>query len=180
MPDSANETLTADEYRRMYGEGAKPSQDGAEGALRRFECALGVDPGTDTGLAWTDGEQLITNTSGFWAVEMLLRHGSGSGGTRYVDNDDTCIILEAPYKSRPGMSAGRAAIAYRSGQVAREAELLCRVAEQRGYCVIEHDPSQQSQKWDSGFTHQVVGDWEGPDQSDVRDAIRLLFFYDFI
>lgn len=176
MSDTANETLTTEEFRQKYGGDSQLSLDGLGAPADEYDQALAIDPGSDTGLAWTDGETVKTVTTDFWGVYDQL---SGTP-PRMGDPEITCVILEAPYKSRPGMWADETAIAYRSGQVAREAELMQEAADEWGYTVIEHDPSQQGRKWDDDFARKIVGDWEGPSNEHCRDAIRLLFFYDFL
>jgi hypothetical protein len=176
MPDADNETLTAEQFRHKYGNESQQELDGLEPPHRKFDTALAIDPGTDTGLAWPNGERIKTLTTDFWGVY----HQLDSTYDKYTGPDETCLLLEAPYKSRPGMSADQSATAYRSGQVAREAELLLVAAERLGYTVIEHDPSQQGRKWDSQFAESLVGAWEGPDNEHVRDALRLLFIYQFL
>jgi len=183
MTDTANESMTAEEFRRRH----KPQQslDGLEPPHKRYEEALAIDPGTDTGIAWTGGDCVQTATTSFWPLTTRhLAHLFDDAGMPTLSSaeavENCCILLEAPYESRPGMAADESAIAYRSGQVAREAELIRDRFEHFGHEVIEHDPSQQGQKWDSGFARKIVGNWKGPDNEHCRDAIRLLFFYNFL
>ena len=160
--------MTAAEYRAKHGK--EQSLPGMGAPSQDYDQALAIDPGTDTGLAWTDGEVVKTVSSDFWETYTFLCNH---------DPQTECILLEAPYKSRQSMGR-KPAIAYNSGGVAREAELLRDAAEDLGYTVIEHDPSQQGQKWDRELAKQVVGGWEGPNNEHCRDAIRLLFFYNFL
>jgi hypothetical protein len=185
MTDSANETMSAEEYRQKYGDQAQPQLDGFDNPADEHDFALAIDPGRDTGLAWTDGEHIRTKNADFTLVlGLLLRSmdqqvGGPSSGWDETLPSNTCLILEAPYKSRQSMGA-QSAVAYNSGQVAREAELLKETCKKIGYDVIEHDPARQGPKWDSSFARKIVGDWEGPDNEHCRDAIRLLFFYEFL
>jgi hypothetical protein len=187
MNDTANETMSAEEYRQKYGDQAQ-----LEGMRPGDTCdvALAIDPGRESGLAWTDGDRVVTGTASFWdlwsALSALhpgaaLEPTGGASVPAVWEASDCCVLLEAPYKSRQSMGA-QPAVAYNSGQVAREAELLAEWlrSDGIGYGLIEHDPSQQGPKWDSSFARKIVGGWEGPDNEHCRDAIRLLFFYDFL
>jgi hypothetical protein len=181
--NTANETLSLEEFNRKYGDKAQPQLEDLGAPADEFEQAVAIDPGKTAGLAWTNGHRVITNSvSDFWAIttgtwmEIFAVPGPSD---LFAGPEDLAIVLEAPYKSRPGMAADVSAQAYNSGRVAREAELLRDHFEKR-YTVIEHDPAEQGSKWDSSFARKIVGDWEGPDTSDTRDSIRLLFFYNFI
>ena len=184
--ETANETMSAEEYRQKYGDQAQPQLDGLGDPADKYDIALAIDPGRSTGLAWTDEDRVVTGTSDWWSVwDALASLYTGAAFEASVpgvlESSDLCVILEAPYKSRQSMGA-EPAVAYNSGQVAREAELLAewlRRYEIR-YGLIEHDPARQDQKWDSSFARKIVGDWEGPDNEHCRDAIRLLFFYNFL
>ena len=162
MTDTANDSMSAAEYR------AETSVDPTA-----YDAAVAIDPGKNTGVAWTDCDGLHTATTDFW--DLLDEMESPE---RWPP--DVAVILEAPYLSRPGMSANNTALAYRSGQVAREAQLVRDRLESLGYDIVEHDPSQQGSKWDSDMMRQIVGDWDGPDNEHTRDALRLLLFYSFI
>jgi len=183
--ETANETMSAEEYRQKYGDQAQPQLDGMRPG-DACDVALAIDPGRESGLAWTDGDRVVTGTASFWEIwdalsELHLGRALGASVPAVWETSDHCVLLEAPYKSRQSMGA-QPAVAYNSGQVAREAELLAEWL--RGndilYKLIEHDPSQQGPKWDSSFARKIVGDWEGPDNEHCRDAIRLLFFYEFL
>jgi len=180
MPDPENETLTAEQFRQKYGDESQPDLDGLGAPADEFSEAVAIDPGKDTGLAWTDGDRIRTVTTDFWTLATRHWHSAYPFSKSDVHPDTCCILLEAPYKSRPGMNAENGAIAYRSGQVAREAELLRDRLREFDYTVIEHDPSQQGRKWDDDFARSVIGDWDGPNNEHCRDALRLLFFYDFV
>jgi len=184
MNETINETLSASEFREKYGEEAQQNLEGLEPAHKTCDHGLAIDPGRQTGLAWTDGDRVVTGTSDWWEVWDALATLNPSvaldgSAARLTEAPSCCVILEAPYKSRQSMGAG-SAVAYNSGQVAREAELMAEWLRGVEYRLIEHDPSQQGQKWDSSFAHDVAGAWEGPDNSDVRDAVRLLFIYHFL
>ena len=170
MTDTANETLSAAEYREKHGRGTQPTLDGMGAPADEYDQALAIDPGADTGVAWTNGDAVETRTTDFWT--LIRRFGPANPAS-------TVVILEAPYLSRQSMGR-KPAIAYNSGAVAREAELLRDRIEWKGYPLIEHDPSQQGSKWDRDLAKQVVGGWEGPDNEHCRDALRLLFFYNFL
>jgi hypothetical protein len=182
--DTANETLSAKEYRRKYGEESQPELDGLAPPPDTCEQALAIDPGKTSGLAWTDGERIVTAKSDFWETwNALASMAPGVALSQptagLTDASALCVILEAPYKSRQSMGAGPA-VAYNSGGVAREAELMAEWLRETEYTLLEHDPSQQGSKWDAAAAEQIVGDWEGPNNEHVRDAVRLLFFYDFL
>jgi hypothetical protein len=180
MPDTQNENLTAAEFRKKYGDEPQPDLDGLGAPADEFSEAVAIDPGSETGLAWTDGDRIRTVTTDFWTLATRHWHSAYPFSKSDVDSDTCCVLLEAPYMSRPGMSADEGAIAYRSGQVAREAELLRDRLDAFGYTVIEHDPSQQGKKWTRRWADAIVGDWDGPNNEHCRDALRLLFFYDFL
>jgi hypothetical protein len=184
--EMANETMSAEEYRQKYDGEAQPQLDGLGSPANEHDFALAIDPGRSTGLAWTDGDRVVTGVSDWWDVwDALASLYTGAAFEASVpgvrNSSDLCVILEAPYKSRQSMGS-EPAIAYNSGQVAREAELLAEWLRRYEieYGLIEHDPAPQGPKWDSSFARKIFGDWEGPDNADVRDAIRLLFFYNFL
>jgi len=183
--ETANETMSAEEYRQKYGDQAQPQLKGMRPG-DTCDVALAIDPGRTSGLAWTDGDRVVTGTASFWDIwdalsELDLGRALGASVPAVWKASGHCVLLEAPYKSRQSMGA-QPAVAYNSGQVAREAELLAEWLRSDGtvYRLIEHDPSQQGAKWDSSFARKTVGDWEGPDNEHCRDAIRLLFFYEFL
>jgi hypothetical protein len=180
---TANETLSLEEFNLKYGDQAQPQLEEMRPG-DTCDVALAIDPGRTSGLAWTDGDRVVTGTASFWDIwdalsELDLGRALGASVPAVWEASDCCVLLEAPYKSRQSMGA-QPAVAYNSGQVAREAELLKETGKKIGYDVIEHDPARQDQKWDSSFARKIVGDWEGPDNEHVRDALRLLFFYNFL
>jgi len=170
MTDTANERMTAAEYRAQQAESG-----------RRVASlpAVAVDPGTTTGVAvaFADGE-IKTRTSDFWdEMERVFEFGAPQVATMR----DPTYIVEAPYLTRWGVHGPEhRKQVYNSGGVAREASLLVDGLEWRGYDVIEHDPRDQGQKYDSKTLRGIVRDWDGPDNEHVRDALRLLVWYQVI
>lgn len=163
-------------------EGHQLTADDLAGPAGQYEKAVAIDPGVMSGLAWTGGSRIYAWRSRFWQI---------AGDTPFLDRPDrlwglldpseTAIILEAPFLSRPGMAANNTAKAYNSGRVAREAELLDARLTGCGYDVSRFDPAKyKTGKWDQRTTEHMAGEWAGPNNDDVRDAIRLLVFYDFI
>ena len=172
--------MSEEEYEKLQQQCGNASEqldiDDLRGPSADYDRAVAIDPGTDTGLAYTDGDQVVTETSDFWgAIDDLMRP-AGVLGT--IPHDQIVVILEAPYKSRQSMGR-KPAIAYNSGGVAREAELMAERLSEK-FEVVEHDPSRQGKKWDSQAAHHFIDQWDGPDNEHVRDALRLLFFYNFI
>lgn len=145
----------------------------------QYDQAVAIDPGATSGMAFTDGDYIVTETATFWELVDDLMDKSGVLGT--IPASEVAILLEAPYKSAVGKAGhNETAIAYSSGQVAREAELLKERLSER-YDVFEHDPAGQSASWSSTACERVIGDtWKGPDNEHVRDALRLLVFYNFL
>lgn len=145
----------------------------------RYDQAVAIDPGATAGLAYTDGHSIVTETSDFWAIIDDLTRPAGVLGT--IPHDNIVVLLEAPYKSAVGKAGhNETAIAYSSGRVAREAELLAERLSDK-FEVIEHDPAGQGASWDSATTERMLGQaWDGPDNEHVRDALRLLLFYNFL
>lgn len=133
---------------------------------REYDSAIAVDPGTTTGVAVSRPGRLRTHTSQFWEVAGRFSELAG------------LAIVEAPHLTTWGKTQSPP-IAYSSGKVAREAQLLVEGLEQRGMNVIEHDPAGGNSKWDSKRAHQIVGEWEGPDNEHTRDALQLLVQYGF-
>lgn len=177
--------MSEEELRKLRDEEKKETtrQITAEefrGVAEQYDQAVAIDPGKSSGLAYTDGEDVRAWNSKFWPVVTPFENRPPEiVGT--LGCDKTCVILEAPYLSRPGMQSGNSAQAYNSGRVAREAELIEARLTTIGYHVEAFDPARyDSGKWDSDFAHHMVGSWSGPDNGDVRDAIRLLTFYNFI
>jgi len=175
MTDTANESMTAAEYREQQA-----------GSGRRVTSlpAVAVDPGTTTGVAvaFADGE-IKTYTTTFWG---LMDPVGQSTDITIVQMQDPTYIVEAPYKTEWGKAQDNSAMAYNSGGVAREAELLVEGLERRGYEVIKHDPHSSGNsgwgggKWDSQAARLIIGGWDGPDNEHTRDALRMLFWYDAI
>ena len=145
----------------------------------QYDQAVAIDPGATSGMAYTDGDYIVTETATFWELVDDLMDKSGVLGT--IPASEVAILLEAPYKSAVGKAGhNETAIAYSSGQVAREAELLKGRLSER-FDVFEHDPAGQSASWSSTACERVIGDtWKGPDNEHVRDALRLLVFYNFL
>jgi hypothetical protein len=174
--------MSQEEYEQLQQQrGQAPEQldmDALKGPAERYEQAVAIDPGTQAGLAYTDGDRIVTETSTFWqAIDDLMRP-AGVLGT--IPHDNIVVLLEAPYKSAVGkQSHNQTAIAYNSGKVAREAELMAERLANR-FEVVEHDPSQQGGKWDASTAESMVGAWDGPNNEHVRDALRLLFWYHFV
>jgi len=165
MTDTANESMTAAEYREQQAESGK--RVGAK-------SAVAVDPGKTTGVAvkHTDG-RLVTHTTDFWDLNRATID------KRWMEL--VPWIVECPQSTRFGVHGpDTRRQVYNSGGVAREAALLVEGLKRRGYDVVEHDPKDQGQKWDAQTLRGIVGDWQGPDQEDVRDALRLLVWYDVI
>jgi len=170
MTDTANDSMTAAEYRAQQAESG-----------RRVASlpAVAVDPGTTTGVAvaFADGE-IKTRTTTFWdEMERVFEFGS----PRIATMQDPTYIVEAPYLTRWGVHGpdNRRQV-YNSGGAAREASLLVEGLERRGYDVVEHDPHDQGQKYDSKTLRGIVGNWGGADNEHVRDAVRLLVWYDVV
>jgi len=170
MTDTANETRTAAEFR---------AQQAAQGRRVASPPAVAVDPGKTTGVAvaFADGE-IKTYTTDFWE---LMRCTSPANHPAISEMQEPTWIVEAPFLSRFGVhGTDNRRTVYNSGGVAREAELMVERLDTLGYDVVEHDPQDQEQKWDVQTLRGIVGDWQGPDQEDVRDALRLLVWYDVI
>lgn len=155
----------------------------AQIAGESYDSAVAVDPGTTTGVAvcFVDGE-LKTRTTDFWGLYERIRDHSSPV---VAQMKNVVYIVEAPYMTKWGKAQDNSAMAYNSGGVAREAELLVEGIERSGHEVIEHDPHSSGNsawsggKWDSETAHRIVGEWEGPDNEHTRDAIRLLVSYGF-
>ena len=172
MTDSANETLTADEFREKYG---GPSADQATVELGdNYRKVVAVDPGSTTGLAVIWSGNVQTHTLDFWQVFDWEEIGD--------DLDDTLYIVEAPYKTgvtHQRLIAGQKRlsaqlkIAQNAGGVQREAELLVEGLRRLGYDVVEHEPST-SKKWDHESLEGLIGEWNGPSNEHTRDALMML------
>lgn len=176
--------MSEEEYQRFQGERAKDearqlTAEELKGPAQKYEQAVAIDPGKSAGVACVKADgQVHAWSSTFWDL-------AGPFDERppecYLDAARTCVILEAPYLSRPGMQAGTCAQAYNSGRVARGAELLEQHLSRLGYHVEEYDPARyQTSKWDRQLAEHMIGDWSGANNDDTRDALRLLFFYNFI
>lgn len=184
MSNRVNETMTAAEYRRR----TQGQQDLGLGEEKDApDEVVAIDPGKESGLAWTDGERVATGTASFWPIcdqktpwaELLpIRR---TAWTLAVRRQRMRIILEAPYRSAVGKrSHNQTAIAYSSGRVAREAELLRDRLTEQGYDVVEMDPSRLDGKWSSKTAGRIVGEWTGHDNEHTRDALRLLVSHGYI
>jgi len=176
MADTANETMSASEFREKYG---GPTVDQATVELGVYQNVVAVDPGSTTGLAvvWSDNAQ--TYTRDFWQVFDWAE--------RIDDPRDTLYIVEAPYKTgvtHQRLIAGQKRlsaqlkIAQNAGAVQREAELLVEGLRELGYDVVEHEPST-SKKWDHESLEALVGEWIGPSNEHTRDALLMLVAYGF-
>jgi hypothetical protein len=178
MPDSANETLTADEFREKYG---GPSVDQATVELGdNYRKVVAVDPGASTGVAVKWGGQVNTYTLDFWQVYRRAVEASPS--------DESLYVVEAPYKT--GVTHQRLIddqqrllpqlkVAQNAGGVQREAELLVAGLRRLAYDVVEHEPST-SKKWDHEALEGLIGEWNGPSNEHTRDALMMLVAYGFL
>ena len=183
MANLANETLTSQEFNELY-RGEQTEASFQKTGPGDYPCALAIDPGTETGVAWSDGDRIVTGTSDFWEASSALRNGRPHEALAVKvpapdHSSEMVVILEAVYESRQSMGAGPA-IAYNSGQVAREADLLSRLIGKLGHDLIEHDPAGQPGKWNREVAERRVGDWVGPNNQHVRDAVRLLYWYEML
>lgn len=175
--------MSQEEYEQLQQERGEAPEQLDLGDLAppadRYDQAVAIDPGKETGLAYTDGDHIITETSDFWATIGDLTDPAGVLGT--IPHGNIVILLEAPYKSAVGKAGhDETAIAYSSGRVAREAELLAERLSEK-FEVVEHDPAGQGASWDRSTTEQILGQvWDGPNNEHVRDALRLLVFYNFL
>jgi len=166
--------MSEDQYKALQGDDDTPPALDAE-------SAVAVDPGVNTGVAicYSNGD-LQTKTTDFWTI---AGGSQAESSTRITLLKDAVYIVEAPYITRWQKTQNSSAMAYKSGRVAREAELLVKGIRRMGWTVIEHDPHNDggdwSGKWDSKLAHQIVGEWEGPDNEHTRDALKLLTLYGF-
>jgi hypothetical protein len=172
--DVENDRFSAEEWREQTG----PSKSDYD----KKPIALGIDPGSKTGVAWRGPNgQIATMKTNFWELWEMLRSGHAPRGIQEetIDRSKCCVILEALYLSRQSMGA-QPKIAYNSGQAARESELMGQWIKKSSYGLIEHDPASYDAKWDPKIAEAVTGGWVGPNNEHTRDALRLLFAYDYI
>jgi hypothetical protein len=189
-----NETMTSAEYQARFGRGG--DSGGQQEAFdapphRRCSTALALDPGSTTGVAFTDGSTVVTAKTQFWDAVMAIDNGRMPGRRAEVllDPVDTAFIVEAPqnagvvHQRLVNSQQSRTSllkIAQNSGSVQREAALLI-AGIRRLYgpeTLIEHTPT--SAKWDARQAEQIVGPWDGPNNEHTRDALAILFLYNFI
>lgn len=190
MSDHANDQLTAAEYRELTGQQG-PQDEAGNPETAPKESALAIDPGTETGAAWTNGKHLRLATVDFWALLEELEHGADTDWPINVTPARTAIILEAPHlrpvthaRNLKGQNWRAAAkIAQNAGGVQREAELLAEGIERLGYQLTQTAPIQEK-KWPAGYAERVAKglglEWEGPNNEHTRDAFRLLLHHNVV
>jgi hypothetical protein len=174
---------TQEEYERLTEGRWDDASQSDEPLHRRFDAALAIDPGTTTGLAFTDGSLRLAFTTDFWALIDALREQQlppSDYQPQPCSPQNTVVILEAPHLSAPGMRGGNTGQAYSTGRVSRESELLLDGIERIGFDVVEVDPAQNSGKWDRTTAERIIGGWSGQNNEHTRDALRLLFAYSFL
>jgi hypothetical protein len=171
------------EFERLMQGRPGDSTNADEPLHRAFDSALAIDPGTTTGLAFTDGSVRLAYTTHFWALIDALREKQLPPSNflpRPCSPENTVVILEAPHLSAPGMRGGNTGQAYSTGRVSRESELLLDGMDRIGFQVVEVDPATNSGKWDRSTAERIIGGWSGQNNEHTRDALRLLFAYSFL
>mgnify|MGYP000238091019 CR=1 FL=1 len=175
--------MSEEEYQKLKQDHDGPKQLTAEELQpvnQTYDRAVAIDPGKESmHLAWTDGDRATAWASDFWSVCTNFENRPADAA---FPCEKTVILLEAPYLSAPEKSSRTpSAVAYSSGMVAREAQLLQERLDSFGYQVEEFDPARyESGSWTAQTAEQFVGPWYGPNNEHARDAIRLLFYYNFL
>jgi len=146
---------------------------------------LGVIPGQEMGLAWTDGEQVVTGVSSFWNLWSALASLNPSAALsrdvgRLEDEGSCCVVVQVLSHSLQDSAKARREpeVAYKRGKHRREGELLTRWLKDAGYLTIEHETTDGAPSVQSEQRATENGEWRGPNTSETQSAVALLRQYE--
>lgn len=146
---------------------------------------LGVIPGQEMGLAWTDGEQVVTGVSSFWNLWSALASLNPSAALSrdvggLLDKGSCCVVVQVLSSSLQDSAEARreSEVAYKRGKRRREGELLTRWLRDAGYLAIEHETTGGASSVQSEQDWTENGEWRGPNTDETQSAVALLRQYE--
>jgi hypothetical protein len=152
--------------------------------------ALGVDPGTATGVALYDYQEdriLWVKTTTFWGLHDLVVRDS-----KYLNVFNTRIVFEIPkvsggfqlyHRFKSGGSeevkqgGPQSKVAANIGANAREGTLLAQRFADLGFDVWSVKPPKKAKKWDKDDLERETG-YTGLSSEHGRDAARVAWRFD--
>lgn len=171
MSMTANETMTAAEWREHRAESRSDTYEALTGA----DSAVAVDPGRTTGVAVVREDGSIeTHTTDFWELNRAtIDH-------RWMEL--VPWIVECPQKTRFGVHGpDTRREVYNSGGVAREAMLLVEGLEKLGYDVYQQDPAKyETGTWSEKVFERMGVEWKGGKSAHERDAVKMLVLWGIV
>lgn len=139
-----------------------------------YDCYLGIDPGTNTGIAIRDtrGTSPITLlTLNFWKTVALIRDLHTQHGERLLVVIEDPNVHKSLYANKDNTSGNvRTNIAQKIGSNKREASLLLEYCRENS---IGHEAVAPLGKLDAGQFKQLTGIATG--SQHARDAARLIY-----
>lgn len=151
----------------------------------RKRYAIGIDPGTETGIAVYDrqtGQIVLAQTVDFWTLFLEV--------LKDYPPDQTDVIVEDARLNKPTFAKEgdwhmnpdrfirkREKISRNVGGVQIESRLIIQGLKARGYAVKPIRPS--GEKWDARTCQRITG-YTGRTSSHARDAIRFCYNVNFI
>ncbi|MCS3659860.1 hypothetical protein [Salinibacter ruber] len=177
---------SADEVQSESGDPDDRANDNSRDcAPEDCSIGLGVIPGQEMGLAWTDGEQVVTGVSSFWDLWSGLASLNPSAAlSRDVggleDEGSCCVVVQVLSRSLQHSAEARTEpkVAYKRGKRRREGELLARWLKDAGYLTIEHETTAGAPSVQSEQEAAENGEWRGPNTAETQSAVALLRQYE--
>lgn len=148
---------------------------------------IGVRPGREMGVAWSNRERVVTGVTSFWelwtALASLNPSTAVNGDTRGLRDASSCCVVvgvvDCPAEGNLE-KYGEPKAAYELGARSRDGELLRRWLEDTGYLAIEHETTPIHPDMRAAQDRMGIGEWEGPDTPQTRSALELLAEYELV
>jgi len=154
-------------------------------APEHCSVGVGVIPGQEMGLAWTNGEGVVTGVSSFWdlwsALASLNPSAALSRDVGGLQDEGSCCVVVRVVSSPLQHSAEACTepeVAYKRGKRRREGELLARWLKDAGYLTIEHETTDGTPYVRSEQDAAENGEWRGPNTAETQSAVELLREYE--
>lgn len=175
--------------RNIQGENTDPPESENDGSAQcgpeNCSVGLGITPGEEMGIAWTDGDRVVTGVSSFWdlwsALASLNPSAALSSDVEELRDEGSCCVV-VRLVSSPRQHSGEACkeleIAYSLGKRRREGEMLARWLKDAGYLTIEDETTAEPPCLGRDQDKDENGEWQGPHTAEIQSAVNLLRKYE--